>query len=146
MAIPDYVSNFMALRETLTPPGTPMPKPDIAVPRPAAPAAAPAPTATKGPSGRLVSWGGYQFDESVLPRMQELAGRFGLRVSSGYRDPDRNRRAGGVPNSNHLTGRAGDFVGSAKAMHEAAAWARANGAREVLVHNAGSGMHLHVSW
>jgi hypothetical protein len=32
-----------------------------------------------------------------------------LRVTSGYRDPERNRRAGGVDGSDHLTGNAIDF-------------------------------------
>lgn len=98
------------------------------------------------PTGDLVSWGGYQFDSGVVGYMQELSSRFGLRVSSGYRSPEHNASVGGVPNSNHLTGRAGDFSGSSRQMQLGAAWARRNGAREVLIHNAGSGMHLHVAW
>ena len=27
-----------------------------------------------------------------------------------------------------------------------AAWAKANGAKEVLQHNAGTGFHLHIAW
>lgn len=98
------------------------------------------------PTGNLVSWGGYQFDSGVVGYLQRLQAATGLKVSSGYRSPSHNKRVGGVPNSNHLTGRAADFSGSSKQMQAGAAWARANGAREVLIHNAGSGMHLHVAW
>ena len=31
-------------------------------------------------------------------------------------------------------------------MNQATEWARANGAREVLIHNAGSGQHLHAAF
>lgn len=98
------------------------------------------------PTGQLVSWGGYRYDSGVIGKMQALSSQFGLKPSSGYRDPAHNARVGGVANSNHLTGRAGDFSGSSSAMNRGAAWARAQGAREVLIHNAGSGNHLHVAW
>lgn len=97
-------------------------------------------------AGGLVEWGGHKFDADALPHFQQLAQRFpGLRLTSGYRDPEHNAAVNGVKNSYHLTGRAADFAGSAREMQEAAAWAKTNGGR-TLIHNAGSGQHLHVSW
>ena len=99
-----------------------------------------------GPSQELVSFGGYRYAKGVVGHMRFLANTFGLTPSSGFRDPSHNARVGGVPNSNHLTGRAGDFSGSSSQMSRGAAWARSAGAREVLTHNAGSGVHLHVAF
>jgi uncharacterized protein YcbK (DUF882 family) len=70
----------------------------------------------------------------------------GLRFSSGWRDPVTNQRVNGVPNSYHLKGRAMDWSGSARDMQAARSWALQNGATEALIHNAGSGTHLHVAW
>lgn len=95
----------------------------------------------------LVEWNGHRFDRSILGQLQHLAATFpGLRVTSGYRDPARNAQVNGVKNSRHLTGRAVDLVGDAKTMQAAAAWAKQNGIPEVLIHNAGSGTHLHLGW
>lgn len=103
--------------------------------------------ATGAAPSRLVKYGAYQYDADVVPKIEGLLKAYPkLRPTSGYRDPDHNRRVGGVPNSRHLKGTAGDFVGSARDMAEAAGWARRMGAAEVLVHNAGSGQHLHVGW
>jgi hypothetical protein len=94
----------------------------------------------------LVDWGGYKFDRSLVPFLNDFQNQFGgLRLSSGYRDPAHNARVNGVANSRHLLGRAADFSGSAKEMQEAAAWAKARGA-QTLIHNAGSGQHLHLEW
>jgi hypothetical protein len=100
-----------------------------------------------GAPGGLTGYGSYQVDSSVAPYLKRLQAQFpGLRMTSGYRDPGHNAKVGGAKNSWHTKGRAGDFVGSAADMQKAAAWARQNGAREVLQHNAGSGYHLHVAW
>lgn len=96
--------------------------------------------------GSLVQIGNYKFSSSIADKVHGLLGLGGLSLSSGYRDPAHNARVGGVSNSNHLTGRAVDMSGSSSAMARGAAWARANGAREVLIHNAGSGQHLHAAW
>lgn len=76
-----------------------------------------------------------------------------LRHTSGYRSPEHNARTpGAAKNSLHMqrdqagNARANDYVGSPRDMAAAAAWAKANGAREVLIHNAGTGQHLHVAW
>lgn len=98
-------------------------------------------------NGDLVDYQGRLFDSGVVGRVQELHQNFpGLRLTGGHRTPERNAQVNGSPTSYHLAGRAADFVGSAADMQAAADWARANGAREVLVHNAGSGTHLHVAW
>lgn len=77
--------------------------------------------------------------------------KYGLHYTSGYRDPARNKAAGGVSNSNHMKGTpsnpgAIDMVGSMANMEAAAAEARRLGVPEVLVHDAGSGMHLHLGF
>lgn len=75
-----------------------------------------------------------------------LMGAFpGLRFSSGFRSPAQNAAAGGVANSGHMRGDKVDFSGSRADMQAAAAWAKRYGAR-VLLHDAGSGYHLDISW
>ncbi len=82
----------------------------------------------------------------------QVASQFGLRISSGYRDPAHNREVGGVPNSYHTQmdrygqSRAYDFVGSPQAMAQAIAAARAAGAVEAMIHNVGSGNHAHIAY
>lgn len=79
----------------------------------------------------------------------QVAGLFGLKLTGAGRTDDRNRQVGGAANSRHLFrngARARDFVGTPAQMKRAADWARANGADEVLIHNAGSGTHLHIGW
>lgn len=76
----------------------------------------------------------------------------GLTETSGYRTPEHNAEVSGVPGSYHTqldefgNSRAYDFVGSARDMQNAVAWAKQNGATEALYHNAGSGLHAHIAW
>lgn len=90
---------------------------------------------------------------SNLPTSQiiaYIAKRWGLRFTSGKRSAAQNRAANGVENSDHLKGTttnpgAADFVGSMSAMQAAGAWAQSQG-WNVLIHDAGSGLHLHVGF
>jgi hypothetical protein len=136
------VTRFQQMREQNWMPQFNPPQPE---PVAADPTSGSVPTSSS-PSGNLVSWGGFQMDSSVLGYAQYIVNNFGMSLSSGYRDPAHNAAVNGVPNSYHLTGRALDFSGTSAQMNAAAAWARQHGATEVLIHNAGSGMHLHVAW
>lgn len=100
-----------------------------------------------GPLGQVPNhpgWGGMQ------PGAQQwtlrLLGAFPqLGFSSGFRTPQQNAAANGAPNSGHMRGWKADFSGNSALLHQAAAWAKNYGAR-VLLHDAGSGFHLDVSW
>jgi Lysozyme like domain/Peptidase M15 len=99
------------------------------------------------PTGSLGSYRGERFDTGVLPFVRALHDRVpGLRLTSGWRSAADNAAAGGVANSSHLSGRAADFVGTSRQMALGQAWARRHGAAEALIHDAGSGLHLHVAW
>lgn len=67
-------------------------------------------------------------------------------ITSGYRDKERNTRAGGVPNSNHITGNAVDiYLGNINAAQkERLKKVFEPYFGEVIYHNAGSGDHLHL--
>lgn len=94
------------------------------------------------PSGKGV---GKHFDE--LERLFP-----GLRFTSGYRSPERNAQVGGVPNSWHTKlddfghARAQDYVGTSADMNAGAVWAKSQPYQEVLIHDVGSGLHLHVAF
>jgi hypothetical protein len=89
---------------------------------------------------------------SSLQLAGTLARKFGLRVTSGYRSPAHNRAVGGVAGSYHTRGTpsnpgAVDLVGSGSAMQAASAYAaRHFNLAENLIHDAGSGLHLHLGF
>ena len=89
---------------------------------------------------------------TTLDIQQYLAKKFGLSPSSGYRDPSHNAAVGGVPNSYHTRGTpsdpgAIDLVGPVAAMRAASAWAAQHlGPEENLIHDVGSGLHLHLAF
>lgn len=70
-----------------------------------------------------------------------------LRVTSGWRSLWQNRRLkGAARNSGHMKGWCVDSVATPLEMSFAAATAKSWGARQVLIHDAGTGLHLHVDW
>lgn len=78
----------------------------------------------------------------------KLAKMFHARITSGYRTPEQNAAAGGVPGSSHMKGSPGnpgahDFVPAQTALLNEAL---RMGAKWVDNHDFGSGMHSHVSW
>lgn len=68
------------------------------------------------------------------------------RVTSGRRSVQENRAAGGMANSHHLTGRAVDLVGPPGYLEAVLDYVRTLSPAEALIHDAGSGRHLHVAW
>ena len=83
-----------------------------------------------------------------LAQAQSIASRFDLKVTSGFRSVAHNAEVGGVPGSLHTKGLAFDMVGSNDQMQKAKAWAesRKDLFQEVLVHDVGSGSHLHLGF
>lgn len=154
-------SSFGAAAPFQMPTPQPKPMPMQAMPYEAAPApgwnkpAMPAPKGTSlnarpapgqpRPTPSKSSWG---------TQTQTFQQQFpSLRHTSGYRSPEHNARTPGASKTSyHMqrdaegNSRANDYVGSARDMSAAGAWARANGAKEVLIHNAGTGQHLHIAW
>lgn len=62
---------------------------------------------------------------TVDPRMIQLAKKFGLTITSGYRDAKTNAAVGGAPNSWHMKGRAID-VATGPQLEKVASYVRAN--------------------
>lgn len=136
---------FFQMPSTITEPEAP-PEPEVVAPP--EPAAEPeTPRQADGPMAAPPKHDGFaKLTAGAQQGSQRLMGQFpGLRFTSGYRDPQRNAAAGGVKNSKHLTGQASDFVGTEAEMQAAAAAAKAMGAK-TLIHDSGSGRHLHIEW
>lgn len=75
---------------------------------------------------------------------EEMAG---ASLTSGYRDPQRNADAGGVPTSYHLSGRALDMDLShlsPERRDEIVRSAKEKGFNDAMYHDVGSGYHLHL--
>jgi hypothetical protein len=65
-----------------------------------------------------------------------------VRITSGRRSPESNRRVGGAKRSRHLLGVAVDLVGPPATLRHLRARARAYGATEIL----DEGDHTHIAW
>lgn len=97
------------------------------------------------------SWGGGS-GVNTLAIQKTLAQWFGLSASSGYRSPSHNAAVGGVANSLHTHGSAGnpgaiDLVGPLDSMKAASLYAAKNlHPIENLIHDVGSGLHLHLGF
>lgn len=105
-----------------------------------------------GPSPSSSGWqaGATDWGSKTAQFRQQFGG---LRHTSGYRSPEHNARTPGASKTSyHMqrdaqgNSRANDYVGTAREMAAGGAWAKQNGAKEVLVHNAGTGQHLHIAW
>lgn len=69
----------------------------------------------------------------------------GARITSGQRTAVHNAAVGGVPNSQHITGTALDFVAPGSSLKDVKDYFASKGVNvTVLQHDAGSGMHFHV--
>lgn len=105
------------------------------------------PTGPTPDTADLVPFQGHEISAGIADQAQQLLAKHpSLKVVSGHRDAQQNKRENGVDRSWHLKGRAVDLKGPIKDMYEAAATAKLSGAAEALVHNAGNGMVLHVAW
>jgi hypothetical protein len=100
-----------------------------------------------GPMGAVPQHHGWaQMQQGAKMWTLALLGAFpSLRFSSGYRSPEANAAANGAPNSGHMRGWKADFSGSTRDLYAAAEWVKRMGGRPLL-HDAGSGFHLDVSW
>lgn len=87
----------------------------------------------------------------TLPFGNDLLARVpGLRFTSGYRSAARNRAVGGVANSYHVKALAADFVSLTGKYPESLLAAVREVARRhgfsILLHDAGSGLHIHCEY
>lgn len=89
--------------------------------------------------------------KEAIPYIGGMLSEMGLgdvaQITSGYRDPERNAAANGSPTSYHLVGDVLDiYVGSmSKDSAEDLQAAFAPFFEEVLYHDSGSGLHLHIA-
>lgn len=82
-----------------------------------------------------------QTEATVQGDYTDLASAFGATITSRKRTPEHNRRVGGVANSQHLRGTAGDFVVPAEQKAAFKAEARSRGYE---VHDEGDHIHLEL--
>lgn len=108
-----------------------------------APAQRPA-AAAEGKPGHLVTIDGVTVDSAVAPMLQQVVSRFGVKPTSGYRDPGHNSQVGGASNSDHLRGDAVDFGGDPQAL--AALYKYAQGRYPYVEPMAQAKDHVHISF
>lgn len=89
---------------------------------------------------------GIKTAEIVNAVFQQFPNKF--RFTSGYRTPQKNAQVGGVTNSYHLTAQAADFVpfdgDYSNNTKQAIANLISKYNYEVIIHDAGSGLHYHI--
>lgn len=88
--------------------------------------------------------------KNFVPKIEDMLGDYakGATITSGYRDEERNRRAGGSPTSYHLKGEALDIALDVDIDTEAQNRLKERFEQvfdEVLYHDVGSGVHLHLA-
>ena len=77
----------------------------------------------------------------------DIAKKYGLTLTSGYRSPSKNASIGGSKTSFHTHGLAYDFGGSPSQMQKFAEWAKTSGLySEVIYNNSDHRDHVHVGW
>lgn len=86
----------------------------------------------------------------------DTAKQMGLTKTSGYRSEADNKRVGGSKTSDHLTGNASDYAGTAKQMESYAQWAAKSGLFTKVIYGGrdlisgrkdnNHGDHVHLSW
>jgi hypothetical protein len=106
-----------------------------------------APVASNGPSHGIVTIPGtsYQANSAILPNVESITKRFGVRVNSAYRSAEHNAKVGGAPHSDHLSGNAIDFVGTPQQMRSLYQWAQGRFPYVEPWGQAG-GNHVHISF
>jgi hypothetical protein len=79
---------------------------------------------------------------------QRIANQFNARITSAHRTPAHNAQVGGVPESLHIDGLAFDFVASVSDMSRLLRFGQDHPElfSEVLLHNVGSGYHVHLAF
>lgn len=107
----------------------------------------------KGGAGPGAVEGGV-IDDTTGPKVaNEMASRFGLKVTSTVRDAAKNKAVGGAPKSDHLPGDAfaADFGGDPKQLAAFATWARQQQGpgkmfKKVIFGTADHKDHVHVTY
>lgn len=89
---------------------------------------------------------GIQLNAPVASTAEALAKQFGVKINSGYRSPAHNAAVGGAENSDHLSGNAVDFTGSAAAMRALYAYAQKQGYAYIEPWSQTGGSHVHISF
>lgn len=96
--------------------------------------------------------GGGKPVDGTMGKALAVARKFGLHITSAFRSPQHNAAVGGVEGSLHTHGSpsnpgAVDEVGPVDKMYQALAWARQHyQLAEAMVHDVGSGLHLHLGF
>lgn len=87
----------------------------------------------------------YQANGAILPQVEDITKRFGVRVNSAYRSPEHNAAVGGAQHSDHLSGNAIDFVGTPQQMRALYQWSQGRFPYVEPWDQAG-GNHVHISF